>query len=133
MDAICLLDSGADITLLNRDLAAALGIDMTTKPLRAKALAGDMRVIRSSVQLILCDKVETCALTIPILVNLDLTNEVEVVLGRAGVFTRFRITFAESHNAITMSREEERTSGYLQEDIPGKIIRQPDCEYILEA
>jgi hypothetical protein len=123
VDGICLLDSGADITLLSRGMAVDLGINLSRRPLKAKGLTGAIRVIQVNVNLTLTDGTESHEIDIPAFVNLETTNEVEAVLGRAGLFDKFRITFIESEGVVLMEREDRRIGSAGVEPLC-KILRR---------
>jgi hypothetical protein len=89
-------------------MAVDLGIDLSQRPMKAKGLTGAINVVRVNVTLTLCDGNENHDLDIPAFVNLEMTNEVEAVLGRDGLFDKFRITFVEADGIILLEREERR-------------------------
>jgi hypothetical protein len=102
VDAISLLDSGADISMVNMELASRLGMDLKAKRNIARSLGGPIKVIRSEIGISIEAGDEEFQMTIPVLVNLEPTIDVESVIGRAGFFQAFKISFIESQDTILL-------------------------------
>ncbi len=105
-DAIGLLDSGADISLMPKDLAILLGLDIENKSAdESRGIGGRVRTIRTVVPIVVEAKRghEKHHLSLPINVLLD-GEAPPLLLGRAGFFDRFIITFDEAAQKITLKK-----------------------------
>jgi len=101
-----LLDSGADVSVIPKDLADLLGLDLHDKPIdQSRGIGGRVRSIRTSMHVIVEAKRahERFQLTIPVNVILD-GEAPPLLLGRAGFFENFVITFDESNQRITLKK-----------------------------
>ncbi len=96
----CLLDSGADETMLNADLALRLGLDILTMPeVPVMGVGGTTMAYRHDVLAELCGR----WILIPVL--FDPNRDINL-LGRAGVFDALRLMFVHSQSLVLAAHHE---------------------------
>jgi hypothetical protein len=105
-DVIGLLDSGADVSVIPKDMAELLGLDLERKPVEeSRGIGGTVRSVSTVLQLIVEAKRghERYQITLPVNVLLD-GESPPLLLGRAGFFELFVITFDEDGQRISLKR-----------------------------
>lgn len=105
-DVIGLIDSGADISVIPRDMADLLGLDLKNKSIEeSRGIGGKVRTIETSMKIIVEGKKshEKYSLTLPVNVILD-GDPPPLLLGRAGFFDNFVITFDESKQKVKLKK-----------------------------
>jgi hypothetical protein len=104
IDVIAMLDSGSDMTIIPKELADILvinyigpneisGIDRT--PVQAKE--GYIEITFGKAR-------EIYQFKIPVLVPLNEKEGMPIIIGRAGFFDKFKITFSESERKIEFKK-----------------------------
>jgi hypothetical protein len=87
-----LLDSGADVSVMPKDFAELLGLDLNAEEEKANGIGGEVRVVNSKVDIMVKKGHESYSLLIPVQVVLDNTKA-PVIIGREGFFDEFVIEF----------------------------------------
>mgnify|MGYP001592534256 FL=1 len=91
---IALLDSGADLSVIPREVAELLGLDLNKKEEEARGIGGIVPAIQTNMNIELGKPHEMYSFNIPVKVILsDVDEEIPVLLGRAGFFDKFVISF----------------------------------------
>ena len=101
---IALLDSGADTTVVPRDLAIFLGLKEHEPVSETGGIGGNVKVKESSLQFTTKGKREKYNLNVPVLVLQDENVDVPLLLGRNGFFENFHITFKQDEEKITLKK-----------------------------
>ena len=102
---IALIDSGADISVIPKDVAEALGLDMTGKKEEARGTGGKVPAIQTKVIIELGRPHEQYALEIPVkIIMQDGDEEIPILLGRAGFFDKFIITFNQKEERVILKK-----------------------------
>ena len=99
------MDSGADTTVMSESVADSIGLNKTGQKGVLFAYKEGVEVVQSKCRITFKDKRarSNVTFTIPVLITLgDQSND--VVLGMAGVFDYFNITFKKSKNKIIMKK-----------------------------
>jgi predicted aspartyl protease len=96
---IALLDSGADVSIIPLDVAELLNLNLNTKVEKSRGIGGEVEVKTTKMDIKIQKGHEGFRYTIPVQVVLNETKGIPVLLGRAGFFEHFRITF-DQHNQI---------------------------------
>jgi|SRR3989344_984711 len=106
INALAILDSGSDMTILPKEIAQVLDIEYQREnevsgisgiPLKAKE--GKINVSFGKGR-------ENYNFEIPVLVPLDREN-LSLIIGRCGFFTKFKITFDEANRKIEFKKTED--------------------------
>ncbi|MBI4451625.1 retropepsin-like domain-containing protein [Candidatus Woesearchaeota archaeon] len=103
LQVAALLDSGADNTVVPRDLATVLGLK-EDEHLDTGGIGGKVKVRRSKLQITLRGSREYYMLQLPVLVMQDKSEDVPLILGRNGFFEQFDITFRQRNEQIVLKR-----------------------------
>ena len=102
---IALLDTGCDTTILSESVATLIGLDQSGRRLKFYAYNESCDAIESQCIITLQGRQqrEEVRLQVPVLIALGDQSE-EVVLGLAGIFDQFNITFKRKENRITLKK-----------------------------
>lgn len=106
IEFIALLDSGADVSIIPKDVAELLGIDLTKEKDISRGLGGEIEVINTKININIKKGHESYDLTIPVQVALNGTA-IPVILGRAGFFDKFKITFDQANEIVSLKKLSE--------------------------
>lgn len=111
INAIALIDSGADISVIPKDLANILGLNEkeNTKGI-TQGIGGDVKVRRSYINVIVSGKNEKYNLFIPVLILQDYNQDIPILLGRNGFFENFHITFQQNKKKIKLKKVNQTFS-----------------------
>ena len=101
-EVVALVDSGADCSVLPRGLAEILNVDLSGPQQDSFGFGGKIICIQSKVSLLLSQGHEKVHLEIPILVSPD--DNCPPILGRAGFFDVFRVTFDSKNHHLTLKK-----------------------------
>ena len=105
---IALLDSGADISVIPSEVADLLGLDLTGEREEARGIGGKVPAIQSSLVVEVGKAHESYSYNIPVKVILDRTDEeIPILLGRAGFFDKFLITFNQKEERIILKPNKQ--------------------------
>ena len=92
VETMALVDSGADVSVIPKDFAELLGLDIGSKIEKSNGLGGEVKVVNSSMEINVKNPHEDYTFTIPVQVIMEETK-VPVILGRDGFFDKFVIEF----------------------------------------
>ena len=98
-----MLDSGADVSVISKDMAEAIGVSMDAEVIISNGVTGPGEFIPSRVNVHIEKGHEDYRFNIPVLIILK-PYELPPLLGRAEVFDKFEITFKEHDRRIEMTR-----------------------------
>ena len=97
-----LLDSGADISAIPEPLADILGLPKTGKRDKVIGINGNASVIASRAKLILRGVHQQETFDLPVNIIVSEKADFNFIIGRAGFFNRFEITFNEAHKKMVL-------------------------------
>ena len=106
-DNVALVDSGADISAMPKDIAEILGLKLSAKITHAYGIGGKARSVETTVAIVVKKGHENYRFNIPVKVILD-DYDFPILLGRAGFFDKFIITFDEQEQKISLKRKYKR-------------------------
>ena len=106
-DTIALLDSGADISAIPKNIAEILGLDLSTKHSPAFGIGGKVDALDTKIGIHIEKGHERYNFTIPVKVILG-KYDFPILLGRAGFFDKFVISFDESQGKVSLKRTIRR-------------------------
>ncbi len=91
---VALLDSGADVSVIPKDVAELLGLNLSGKQEEARGIGGKVPAVQTTINIELGRPHEKYNFNIPVKVILkDGEEEIPILLGRTGFFDKFIITF----------------------------------------
>jgi hypothetical protein len=97
-----LIDSGADISVIARSAAKTLGLGLDGPKRVARGIGGKVESVNTEVPIAVEQDGERHVLTIPVKVMLGEHN-LPMLLGRAGFFDRFVITFDQPKGLVSLA------------------------------
>ncbi|MFH1229449.1 MAG: hypothetical protein V1678_03435 [Candidatus Aenigmatarchaeota archaeon] len=103
IDTIALVDSGADISAIPKDVADILGLDIKGNSCPAFGIGGKTEAIDSSMEIIIEKGHEKYNFRIPVKIILG-HYDFPILLGRAGFFGKFVISFDQSREKVLLKR-----------------------------
>jgi len=106
-DTMALIDSGADISAMSKEMEESLKLNMKGKEDIAFGIGGKVKSINSNIQFLITQKHERYNLRIPVKIILD-NFSFPFLLGRKGFFNEFIITFDENHEKVSLKKVRER-------------------------
>ena len=98
-----LIDSGADFTVLTKDLADLMGLKLGEKSETA-GIGGGVNVRKARFFFQIKGTHEKYSFNVPALVLLDDEADVPILLGRHGFFEEFHITFRQNEEKIVLKK-----------------------------
>lgn len=98
-----LVDSGADISAMPKDFAELLGIELKGKKEIAYGIGGTVESIDSKISVTIEKDHEKYDFLIPIKIILG-KHDFPILLGRAGFFDEFIISFDQSKQKISLKK-----------------------------
>jgi len=102
-ETLALLDSGADISAMSEDVAEILGLDLNGERDSAYGIGGRVDAVESKVNITIEKGHEKYNFLIPVKVILG-DYDFPILLGRAGFFDKFIISFDEVQQKISLKR-----------------------------
>lgn len=102
-ETVALLDSGADISAIPKNVAEILGLKLDGKRTPAYGIGGKVNSIETKMNIVVEKGHEHYLFEIPVKAILD-DYDFPILLGRAGFFNKFKITFDESKEKILLKR-----------------------------
>jgi len=105
IEVVALLDSGADNTVVPKDLADLLGLQVESTDIETGGIGGKVKVKKSRLRFALKGDRETYQLDVPALVLQDSSADVPLLLGRNGFFEQFHITFRQNEEKIILKKK----------------------------
>ena len=106
LDTVGLLDSGADISAMSKEMAELLGLDLDKEPSFAFGIGGKVNSIQSNINILIEQRHEKYNISLPIKIILD-DYSFPLLLGRAGFFDEFIITFDQPKEKIILKKTEK--------------------------
>lgn len=106
-ETIALLDSGADISAIPLAIAEILGLDLNEEKMPAYGIGGKVDSIETKINITVEKGHEHYTFQIPIKVILG-NYDFPILLGRAGFFDKFIISFDQNQERISLKRVSER-------------------------
>ena len=107
VDTIALLDSGADISAIPKDLAEILGLDTDGKKSPAFGIGGKVDAVNTKMNITVQKGHEKYTFQIPVKVIFG-SYDFPVLLGRAGFFDKFVISFDQEQEKVSLKRAIRR-------------------------
>ena len=109
-DFIALVDSGADISAIPKSVAELLGLDLSGKTEEAAGIGGVVPAIQTNISLEIQKGHEQYSIQLPLKVIIS-DYEFPVLLGRAGFFDKFIITFDQRNEKILLKKISKNEPG----------------------
>jgi len=107
-DFIALVDSGADISVIPKSIAELLDLNLNGKIEEASGIGGTVPAIQSILNIEINKGHEHYSFELPIKVIMN-DNDFPILLGRAGFFEKFVITFNQMEEKLILKRVPENT------------------------
>jgi predicted aspartyl protease len=104
LETTALLDSGADFVALTKDMAEALGFDLSGPREHCVTPVGSAEAVEVRVTIRIAQGHESYTLTVPAKVLLVEHNGTPPLLGRIGFFDEFEITFNQNKERIWLKK-----------------------------
>lgn len=101
IEVASLLDSGADVSVIPKDLAELLNLDLTGEKTKANGIGGEITVINSKMNIRIKNAHERYEFEIPVQVILEETKAPPII-GREGFFDKFIIEFNHFNERIKL-------------------------------
>lgn len=108
IDTIGILDSGADISAMSRDMAELIGLDISKETDFAFGIGGKVKSVETTMNILIEQKHERYNLTLPIKVILD-DYSFPILLGRFGFFDEFIIIFDQPNEKVILKKTQNKT------------------------
>ena len=102
-ETIALLDSGADISAMPKDVAEILGLDLSGEVTPAYGIGGAVDSVQTKVSITIEKGHEHYSFQIPVKVILG-NYDFPILLGRAGFFDKFVISFDQGQEKVLLKR-----------------------------
>ncbi len=106
-EMMALLDSGADVSAMPKDVAELLGLDLSSEEKPVYGISGEIKAIQTKVNISLEKGHEHYNLKVPVMVICGSYN-FPFILGRTGFFDQFVISFDQSLEKVTLKRIMKR-------------------------
>lgn len=111
IEMVALLDSGADISVIPKEVAEILGFDLSGEIRLVHGIGGTVRTIEKRINVVVAKGRENYTLNIPIKIVLD-EYDFSPLLGRAGFFKEFTITFMQGRQRFSLKKFSPRGDQY---------------------
>lgn len=108
-DIICIIDSGADISILSKETAEVLGISLSGKMEYSYGVGGKVQTVPSHVEIRIGHGQEVYKDTIPVRVVLD-PYDMPPLLGRKGFFELYEVTIKEKKQRVELTRLQKQAT-----------------------
>lgn len=103
VEALALIDSGADVSAISEDLAEIIGLDLEGGREHAYGIGGKVESVETKMNITIEKGHESYSFQIPVKVILG-NYDFPVLLGRAGFFDKFVISFNQKIEKIFLKR-----------------------------
>ena len=104
-NTLSLIDSGADISVIPKDVAELLGLDLNKEKDSAYGIGGRVESIETNINITIEKGHESYNLQMPIKVILG-NYDFPILLGREGFFEEFVISFYQGERKVTLKKVE---------------------------
>ena len=101
-----LLDSGADVSAIPKQIAELLGLDLSGEKEKAFGIGGEVPAIETSMNIEVGRGHENYSFRIPVKVILD-DSDFPPLIGRAVFFDKFDITFRQHERRVILKHIEQ--------------------------
>lgn len=101
---IGLMDSGADLSVISHEVAAALGLKLKEETTFAYGIGGKVRSVEEKVGVLISKGHENYRFSMPVKVILD-NYDFPILLGRSGFFDNFVITFDQKEEKVMLKKK----------------------------
>jgi len=108
IDVIALVDSGADISVIPKEMGELLGLDLSGRKDFAYGIGGKVKTVEVKVGVVVEKGHERYSFRMPLKVVLD-KYDFPPLLGRKGFFNEFVITINEEKERISLEKYHIRT------------------------
>ncbi len=108
IDVIALVDSGADISVIPKEMGELLGLDLSGRKDFAYGIGGKVKTVEVKVGVVVEKGHERYSFRMPLKVVLD-KYDFPPLLGRKGFFNEFVITINEEKERISLKKYHIRT------------------------
>jgi len=105
-DTAALIDSGADISAIPKDIAELIGLNLDKPVTSAYGIGGKVDSIQTTMNIILEKGHEKYDLILPVNVIMG-KYDFPVLLGRTGFFDKFTILFDQKSGKIVLKRAQD--------------------------
>ena len=108
---IALLDSGADVSVIPQDVAELLNLDLTKKKENVRGIGGWLESIEEKISVTISKGHESYSFIIPIKIILggeEKIGDIPIILGREGFFDKFKITFDQANERVSLKWNSEK-------------------------
>ena len=102
-ESIALVDSGADISAMPKDIAEILGLDLSGQHDFAFGIGGKVESVDSKINISVEKGHEHYSLTIPVKVILG-DYSFPILLGREGFFDEFVVSFHQKEQKVSLKK-----------------------------
>ena len=103
---IGLIDSGADLSVIPREVAVAIGLKLSEEITFAYGIGGKVRSVEENVSALISKGHENYRFNMPVKVILD-DYDFPILLGRSGFFDNFVITFYQQDGKVLLKRKQK--------------------------
>lgn len=103
IEFMALLDSGADLSVIPKDVAELLNLDIHKETSKSKGIGGDVNVINTNLLVNISKGHESYNINLPVQIILNNEN-IPVILGRAGFFDEFDILFDQKNQRVSLKK-----------------------------
>lgn len=105
IDVIGLIDSGADFSFIPRDMAEALGLNLTGKSEVIGGISGNVKAIKTVMKMNISKGNENYTFPVEAYVpEVQNDDDFPVLIGRNGFFENFKIVFIEAEKKIHLKK-----------------------------
>jgi len=111
LDVIALIDSGADLSVIPKELQIFLNLDLRGKESNSKGIGGEVKVKNTKMNVNINKGHENYDFIVPVQVVLN-DSTVPVLLGREGFFNQFKITFDQDNFIVSLKKNNEKSKFY---------------------
>ncbi|MGV8141331.1 MAG: retropepsin-like aspartic protease [Candidatus Woesearchaeota archaeon] len=102
-DTLALIDSGADLSVITKDIAEVLNLNLDVKETTSIGIGGKVRSKETTMNIRIGHDSESYTLRIPVMVVLD-HIDFSVLLGRKGFFDKFKIEFDQRNEKVLLKK-----------------------------
>ncbi len=105
-ESFALLDSGADISAMSKAIAELLGLNLNSQITKAFGIGGEVDSVETTVSITIEKGHEHYTFQIPVKIILG-DYDFPILLGRAGFFDKFIVSFDQAQEKILLKRINE--------------------------
>jgi len=108
LQIIAVVDSGADVSLMPREVAEVLGLKLDQNIEPAFGIAGEVQTAEDHVRVKIQKGHENYSFDITVKILLSKDTDIPVLIGRSEFFEEFEITFYEVKEKISLKKVHNR-------------------------